>query len=83
LEKLSIFSRGLPKVEYMQRPGVARILKDILFHGKKTVIPSPFHSTEKTDPDLEMCIKNGWIYAELTNPAIATHDYVFASPLHS
>jgi hypothetical protein len=35
------------------------------------------------DPDLEMCIKNGWIYADLTDPGIATHNYVFASTLHS
>jgi len=67
----------------MQRPGVARILKEILLCGKKTVIPSPPHSTENFDPDLELCIKNGWIYAELTDPGIATHDYIFASSLHS
>ena len=67
----------------MQMLGVGRILKEILLHGKKTVIHPIPDSNEKWDPDLELCIRNGWIYTEHTDPAIATHDYVFASPLHA
>ena len=76
----SIFSRGLPKPQYLQQPAVAKILLEVLRCGKKSVDePSPFSGT---DPDLEICIQKGWLYSKPSGPMCATHDYIFASPLH-
>jgi hypothetical protein len=83
LSDCSVFARGLPKVEYLQRPGVARILQDVVLHGKKVVVaPAPF-TDQKMDADLMLCVRNGWLYNEHPSPSVAAHVYVFASPLHA
>ena len=85
LEKLaqsSIFSRGLPKQEFLQDPNVAQLLRQVLRDGRVTAtIPTPF-SGERMNPGLELCDRNGWLYHEHPNPSRATNEYVFASPLH-
>jgi len=78
----SIFSRGLPKLQDLQQPALAKILLEVVRCGKKSVDePYPF-SCDVVDPNLEICIKNGWLYSKPSGPMCATHDYTFASPLH-
>ena len=78
----SIFSRGLPKMEYLQRPAMAEILKEVLRCGKKSLVDPLPHSGEAIDPVFTICIKNGWLYNQHSSPMCATHHYTFASPLH-
>jgi hypothetical protein len=62
---------------------VARILQDVVLHGKKDVVaPAPF-TDEKMDADLAFCVRNGWLHNEHPSPSVATHVYVFPSPLHA
>jgi hypothetical protein len=82
LAKKSIFSRGLPMRQFVQNPGVARVLRNVLRDGKVTaMVPIPF-SDQQMDPALELCNKNGWLYHGVSSPTEATREYVFASPLH-
>jgi hypothetical protein len=78
----SKISRGLPKMEYLQRPAVAEILKEVLRCGKKSFVDPLPHSDEVIDPAFTTCIKNGWLYNQHSSPMCATRHYTFASPLH-
>jgi hypothetical protein len=61
---------------------VAQVLREVLHHGKKSVVvPAPF-SGVVIDPTLTLYIKNGWLYNKQPSPSVASRDYVFASPLH-
>jgi hypothetical protein len=65
------------------RPPVARILQDVVLHGKKDVIaPTPF-TDEKMHADFAFCIRNGWLHNKHPSPSVATHVYVFPSPFHA
>jgi hypothetical protein len=78
----SIFSRGLPKKEYLQKTEVADLLGKVVRAGKVSVVVPPAFSHEKMDSTLELCHKNGWLYYEQPRPSHATLDYIFSSPLH-
>jgi len=78
----SIFSRGLPKVEYLQDAAISKVLAEVTRHGEIEVVVPPAFSAKKIDPTISLAHKNGWLYSEQTKPSRATLRYTFASPLH-
>jgi hypothetical protein len=78
----SIFSRGLPKKEYLQLPATAEVLRTVLRDGKISVVSPPAFENEQLEPAITRCVKNGWLYYEHPKPSSANHNYIFASPLH-
>lgn len=78
----SIFSRGLPKVEYLQEAALAKVFREVTRRGEIQVVVPPTFSSKKMDPTISLAHKNGWLYSEQLKPSRATLHYTFASPLH-
>ncbi|KIM47491.1 hypothetical protein M413DRAFT_22148 [Hebeloma cylindrosporum] len=83
LSRKSIFSKGLPSMEHLQRPAVTKILQEVLRCGGEKPISDPLDPGEIMDPGLRTCVEKGWLYNKPTRSNIeSTRDYTFASPLH-
>lgn len=78
----SIFSRGLPKVEYLGDPALAKVFRQVSRFGAIDVVVPPSFSRKGLDPSISLAHRNGWLYSEQTKPSQATLRYTFASPLH-
>lgn len=78
----SIFSRGLPKVEYLQEAALAKLFREVTRRGEIEVVVPPTFSSKKMDPTILLAHKNGWLYSEQLKPSRAILHYTFASPLH-
>ena len=68
----SIFSRGLPKVEYLQEAVLAEVFREVNHRGEIEVIVPPTFSSKKMDPTISLAHKNSWLYSEPMKPSRAT-----------
>ncbi|PVF97275.1 hypothetical protein CPB86DRAFT_786079 [Serendipita vermifera] len=76
LEKTSVFRRGLPSRDDLQKSPIARVFRAVL--RDNAVMEEAFESQED-QAALLLCWKNGWLHATTHQ---GTSVYIFTTPLH-
>jgi hypothetical protein len=77
----SVFKKGLPRVEDLQEPAIARVFSNVFREG--SILESEYTIGEDAKA-LRRCFHNGWLHADMLKNI---HDgeetaYIFSSPLH-